>query len=645
MAIIPQLKTFIKQPANLVGIILALVSAYMLFPAVFTMPTGPLQHEGYLYNSLDPSWLLTLNYANNENLVWGSDFAFTYGPLSYLSMRKGWGCSSISFIFYDLFYFFNLAMLFFISFRKAKNPFLAVVMIAANVLLISTYLGGSNALVWMLILVFWIIQNLNNPRLLYYIIQSIIITGLFYIKFNTSLISIVLYYISLSYLFVFRKDYLWRVSLFAVLPLLAIAVLLPVLNVEPWGYIVSGYNFVSGYNEIMHLGDEVSTPLLIPTYTIISMMLFFVGIKLLWIKGIFSRYDLLFKNLILGFVFIMALFVLYKQAFVRADIWHIMEFFTYSVFLMLCSGMFASYKFKSPVTAIVLILVALPIYIIFKNPLPGSSSFNKKIHKGAYFTGLANFTPQSDMKLFPNNNQLPPEIKKIVGNKTVDTYPWNTHMLFENALNYVPRPVMQSYAAYTPYLENLNYEYYNSNKAPQFVLYDYESIDYRYPLFDESKMNLLLLKRYKLVASFESYDRHMLLLEKKENAAPVKLEFYREYAMFINTGIVPQEGMYYEISPYNTIKGKIRGFLKYAPELILEVRSIDNTQKQYKTSIPLLKTGIFSDVVVENTQDFANLLKNDSIEANKKVKYYKINPKHSGMFKEKIRVKEYKIVQ
>ena len=58
--------------------------------------------------------------------------------------------------------------------------------------------------------------------------------------------------------------------------------------------------------------------------------------------------------------------------------------------------------------------------------------------------------------LFPNNNQLPQSVLNKVGNNTIDSYPWNTQILLENKLNFMPRPIFQSYAAYTTDLEQMN---------------------------------------------------------------------------------------------------------------------------------------------------------------------------------------------
>src|SRR5690606_12224046 len=130
---------------------------------------------------------------------------------------------------------------------------------------------------------------------------------------------------------------------------------------------------------------------------------------------------------------------------------------------------------------------------------------------------------------------------------------------------------------------SLNFDHYNSEKAPQYVLYDYESIDNRYPLFDEPKVNLVLLKNYTAVDTLTFNGHHLLLLEKKKEAKPVQLRFIREYAMYKTSPILPKENIYYEVTFYNTIDGKIQSLLTHAPEINLAIQTMDGALMEYKT--------------------------------------------------------------
>lgn len=638
------IKNFFSNRTNLIGLILALTGAFMLLSPIFQLAMGPLPAEGYMINSVDASWVLGLNHAKNIGLTWGENFDFTYGPLFYLSTRFGWGCSKYAFIAYDLFYFFNLFAVFFISYKKSPDKLLAAIIIIAVVLITPAYIGGGNALVWSLLLIFWIRQNMERPHWALYLLQAVIVCMLFFIKLNTGLISFVLYYASLSYIFFFKKDNRILVLLYAVLPVALSFVLAQVLNVALQGYLTAALNMVSGYNEIMYLEDPLTPQM---TWVAVFFMLLLVGTlvyTLLWKKGIFSRREELYKGLVIVFLCAAGLFVIYKQGFVRADPGHMLEFFKCSTLMILCICIFQGGERKKWGLPVVLLLFVPIGYAGIKLGQGDFIGWQHKTDKSTYFKDMAAFTPESAYQIHPNNNQMPASVKSRIGNSTVDMYPWNAYMLLENKLNYRPRPVMQSYVAYTKYLEDQNFDYYNSDKAPEFVIYAYEpeDIDQRYCFFDEPKMQLALLKNYTQVEAFEMNGSRFLVLQKKKDASPVKLELVKEYALLLGSPIVPKDGIYYEVEMYKDLGTKIEGILKYSPLVRLEVRNMENGKRDYKTSVPLLQSGFFGKVHVENTYDFEALLKNDTISKNKQVKFYMIKPSGED-FKDKMRVREYKI--
>ena len=61
---------------------------------------------------------------------------------------------------------------------------------------------------------------------------------------------------------------------------------------------------------------------------------------------------------------------------------------------------------------------------------------------------------------------------------------------------YQPRPVIQSYCAYTPKLAALNAAHLRSDKAPEFIIFDTFALDRRYPSFEDGLSWPELLTRY-----------------------------------------------------------------------------------------------------------------------------------------------------
>ena len=175
------------------------------------------------------------------------------------------------------------------------------------------------------------------------------------------------------------------------------------------------------------------------------------------------------------------------------------------------------------------------------------------------------------------------------------------------------------------------------------MLYNYAAIDDRYPLFDESKLNLLLTKNYKIVDTLRINNNFTLLLEKKQNK---KISFIqtREYAMYIDSPLIPKEGVFYKVFVYRNLLGDFIGAINYSPEITLSVKTKDGNIKDYKTSKGLLETGLFGTQHITTTNDFMDLLTSTN-KNQREISAYYFKPNHSRYFKEKIRIIEYKIQQ
>ena len=65
-----------------------------------------------------------------------------------------------------------------------------------------------------------------------------------------------------------------------------------------------------------------------------------------------------------------------------------------------------------------------------------------------------------------------------------------------NGLDLSPRPIFQSYSAYTPALEQLNLRAYQSGRAPDFFLWGDDRVDDRYPGQDDALLIAALPPHY-----------------------------------------------------------------------------------------------------------------------------------------------------
>ena len=78
----------------------------------------------------------------------------------------------------------------------------------------------------------------------------------------------------------------------------------------------------------------------------------------------------------------------------------------------------------------------------------------------------------------------------------VDTYPGNAGALLAQGLTYRPRPIMQSYQAYTPELAELNAAFLRSPRAPANIVFQIFPVDDHFPSLDDGPSWPELLTRY-----------------------------------------------------------------------------------------------------------------------------------------------------
>ncbi len=628
---------FLSKKHNYIAGILALIGAFMLWPDNFMAHVWPIPPSDQLWMSLDPSWVVSLNYAKIKEFVWGSDFAFTYGPLGPFVTRIGWEENRMLILLFDLFLFVNFLFLFFLTVRESKNKLVAILAIVVVLVVLPASIGNAKVLILMALLAFWIRRSMDHPKPLYYFFQISIVVLLFFIKFNTGLIVFALYFAGIGYHLKARKLPMAYTIAYTILPFVLVIALAQLLHVSLAPYVASGIEFIVGYNDVMYAANPIPHSR-VYALVIIGLLLGIITFNI-WKS---ERKDY-FKMLVILFLFGTSVFVLYKQAFVRADYSHIIEFFIFLPLITLCHFDLHRNLQSKPVMALFIVGLLLPGYFLLKET-DNRFTVKEKFSKASYFDGFKDFTATSTMHIAGEGSQLPDAVKQKIGNATVDVYPWNAFMLFENKLNYLPRPIPQSYTAYTPGLEQKNFEHYNSaDQAPQFVLYDYTSIDERYPLFDESKVNLALHKNYLLAEQFDFEGRKLLLLQKKPDFRPIRLTKIGEYETRLGKRLTVKEGIYYEVDIPHSLTGKLQGVISHAPEIQLKIKVKGRNVNNYRSSRLLLKTGFFSEDFVGSTPEAAQFFSHQPTLG--KIAFLRFKALDKSRFATHKTITEYKIEQ
>jgi len=227
-----------------------------------------------------------------------------------------------------------------------------------------------------------------------------------------------------------------------------------------------------------------------------------------------------------GLLTLLTIFATWKYGMSREDIFHVSSFIILiTIFLVIFILFENQHQYRNLILAMgVVCLVTVnsrnaaayrpkPVELFRVNSMIGFlTDFNMLKSKGAV---------QSRHNIA--SSLLPVAIRDSIGKATVDAYPWDYAVIAANNLTWQPRVVIQSYASYTPWLDNKNAAHFSSGQAPTYLIWDlvkwpgnradgqFASIDNRYLLNDEPQTLLRILCNY----SFYYADAKFLVLKKR----------------------------------------------------------------------------------------------------------------------------------
>ena len=204
-------------------------------------------------------------------------------------------------------------------------------------------------------------------------------------------------------------------------------------------------------------------------------------------------------------------------------------------------------------------------------------------------------------------NQLP-ATRSTVGGATIDIFGQNQALAILNEFNYQPRPAFQNYTAYSRPIMELNEQFYLSKNAPEYVLFNLQAIDARFPALEDSLLLRDLLANYGPVIREGGY-----LLLRRKSATPVQMTLLKEGNIGPGEKIdLPSQGsadLWLEIELYPTLFGRLRQFLYKPSDTQLAVWSSADpaTPARYHAPATMLSAGFLASPLILNTGDVLGL--------------------------------------
>jgi hypothetical protein len=580
----------LKYKYDFKTIILIITILYLIPKEIWNTP----------YINLDSSWQIALNLAIKQQLIWGKDIVFTYGPLGYLSTGLPVYTSAFLIGLFTLYISASGGFFLYILFKAVKQKY-ELIFITVFLLLNGHFLFLRDSIALYFYTLFFMLYYLNSGK--WYSIIPVIINCIlaFFIKVNTGIILIFIFVTFLIYIYrtllISFKEFLAYLITFTLL----IFLLSYHLQVDLLFYIKNSLPIIDGYNDAMALFPEVDA-LFFAVLIIVSLLLpFFIYSKLMLNS---KQAIFLFLNVAL------LLFIIFKQSFVRGDSYHYYLFFASSPFLVFLIYFFNDiYKIKRHVYYTLIITCLLSI-AGFKGQRIKILASNLGYISISKYMGHYIFFPSK--KLDDSNEtksrELPERVKDTIGDKTADVLGYELSYLYFNNLTYNPRPVIQSYSAYGPELIQMNVNKYESKTAPDFVLYHPGSIDGRHPFWDESPIYLSLFKNYIIVdtfssinLSFDEFGTHnkvpnkLFLFKKNNKKKNITKTVLKDTLIHFNTEInIPYSNniIYMEMESELTPTGKMQRIL-FQPSLVhMKLHYTDGDSTHCRLVLPVMKAGV-----------------------------------------------------
>jgi len=200
-----------------------------------------------------------------------------------------------------------------------------------------------------------------------------------------------------------------------------------------------------------------------------------------------------------------------------------------------------------------------------------------------------------------------PKIRARVGTARVDMVTSEQGLVLVNELNYAPRPVFQSYSAYTPRLARLNEAYFLGADAPEFVIFQLAYLDGRVPTIEDPLALIALLRRYRPVLGENGF----LLLQRDAQAMAPTLaehEVVHPARMHRLVNLPERAGptvayLHVELTAF----GRLYTMLFREPPLYLTRRTGDGEAVRQRLVRATAASGFLVSPIIESNEDWVKL--------------------------------------
>jgi hypothetical protein len=454
---------------------------------------------------LDPSWNVVLEYATSHHWQFGTEIIFTFGPLGFLAATTSLGHLLVVRVAFAFFWSALVAL----TATKLANRLPGWVRYAFLAWLVVFTLseGLDQTAFWILASggLFLLIDNSPQRRWQapVYVFAFIVLALVKASFFTAGFVSLTLVTVCWARQRKFKSAMVLMLAAPAGFIICWMVCGQSISHLMPW--IRHGMELESGYSGAMNLVPK--TPVLCAALAGLALLAGALIAMMVRVQRDFTSWAVVLTLAQYGFL-------AWKEGFTRSGDWHVFVFLWFlplGMAFFLLEGMpgspAASWRWilnLAFVASMVLALVGAHFQIsgfAWRQVTAWPRRFvgNSRAIV-ATLGGHAN-SLYADCR-DPRNFQmlLLERAQDVIGNESVDVMNYLQLAALINNMNYQPRPVFQGFVAYTPALQRLNEEYFQSSQRPRFVMLYQQATDGRFPALEDSAVLNYILNNYVPVA-------------------------------------------------------------------------------------------------------------------------------------------------
>lgn len=460
--------------------------------------------------NLDQSWQAGLEMALHFHLAFGPQVIFTYGPLGFLAIGNAAGMTAVWYgslavisLLYTIVLRFALSAAIYHSARRSYGGLAGFVLALVAVTVTSAYFADLTVV--LIVLVWALGTDLASREDLLLVATLALVAAVESLEKisigGTAIVMVAIYALSANT----GQRRLRQIGVTLLAYVIALLSLWLVVG-EPLSalpdYARGSYEITAGYSAAM------STTQRGLGWTVAAAIIFgLLGAWLAWTTSVaFTRR----RRLAVVVLWAVFWFSAFKEGFVRQDAAHVPIFMAAMV-----GGVFA-FRLQRRVIGLGVACLALGVCSWMGVLGVGVAQV---FHPGSSISALRSDVTQildsSDRaKLLAKSTasvltagKLPRGSVRLLRGHTVAIYPDQIALVWAYRLDWRPLPVLQSYSAYTPWLDRLDANYLASSYGPQRIIIQAgtSDVDDRFLSFDEPYATMAIFCRYRPLLLSKDY--------------------------------------------------------------------------------------------------------------------------------------------